>query len=279
MKARINAKILRCCGGRISKIFYKFPVSTNLVKFSEMELVDDEDVETMVALYCGNGRDKNTPIHLFAELVGMQQNEDVNASGEEHGAQEPWMVAPISYVDSETIMGGIGIDLNITPNIDVVGGEEECGSGHWDEEADSDSDPDVDDVPDDIDDKDVNNDGNINASSVGDQMRRILMHNNLGPQMSLTNPDAAYVAEFPEYPEIVHPHRLTVNSDYEELFIGQIFERINTYLRGMCLQRLSRFSQTEGYAGIQEVVRNQAESVMKWTLGRNPTVSVVDYAG
>ncbi|PPD75332.1 hypothetical protein GOBAR_DD27759 [Gossypium barbadense] len=154
----------------------------------------------------------------------MEQNEDVNASGEEHGAQEPWMVAPISYVDSESTMGRIGIDLNITPDIDVVGGEEEGGSDNWDEEVDSDGDPDVDDVPDDIDDEDVNNDGNINASSVEDQMRCILMHNNPGPHMSLIDPVAAYVAEFPEHPEIVHPHRLIVNSDHEELFIGQRFE-------------------------------------------------------
>ncbi|PPD76338.1 hypothetical protein GOBAR_DD26733 [Gossypium barbadense] len=173
-----------------------------------MEVVDDEDVETMVALYCGNGSDKNALIHLFAELVGMEQNEDVNASDEEHGAQEPWMVALISYVDSESTMGGIGIDLNITPDIDVDGGEKEGGSYHWDEEVNSDGDPDVDDVPDDIDDEDVNNDRNINASSVREQMRCILIHNNPGPHMSLIDPDAAYVAEFPEYLEIVHPHGL-----------------------------------------------------------------------
>ncbi|PPD89984.1 hypothetical protein GOBAR_DD13082 [Gossypium barbadense] len=140
-----------------------------------MEVVNDEDVETMVALYCGNESDKNAPIHLFAELAGMEKNEDLNASDEEHGAQEPWMVAPISYIDNESTMGGIGIDLNITPDIDVVGGEEEGGSDHWDEEVDSDSDPDVDDVPDDIDDEDVNNDENIDASLVGEQMQRILM--------------------------------------------------------------------------------------------------------
>ncbi|PPS13909.1 hypothetical protein GOBAR_AA06667 [Gossypium barbadense] len=35
------------------------------IKFTEMELVDDEDVETMIALYCGNESDKNTPIHLW----------------------------------------------------------------------------------------------------------------------------------------------------------------------------------------------------------------------
>ncbi|PPD69220.1 hypothetical protein GOBAR_DD33902 [Gossypium barbadense] len=188
-----------------------------------MEVVDDEGVETMIALYCGNGSDKNAPIHLFAELAGMEQNEDVNASDEEHRAQEPWMVAPISYVDSESTMGGIGIDLNITPDIDVVPGEEEGGSNHWDEYVDSDGDPDVDDVPNDIDAEDVNNNGNIDASSVGDQMRRILIHNNLGPQMSLIDPETAYVAEFSEYPEIVHPHGIAVNSDHEELFIGQRF--------------------------------------------------------
>ncbi|PPD89558.1 hypothetical protein GOBAR_DD13508 [Gossypium barbadense] len=90
-----------------------------------MELVDDEDMETMVNLYCRNGSEKNAPIHLFVELVGMEQNEDVNASDEEDGAEELWMVAPISYVDSESTMGGIDINLNITPDVDMVGGEEE----------------------------------------------------------------------------------------------------------------------------------------------------------
>ncbi|PPD96625.1 hypothetical protein GOBAR_DD06344 [Gossypium barbadense] len=213
MKARINAKILRRCGRRISKIFYKFPVSTNPVKFVEMELVDDEDVETMVDLYCGNESDKNAPIHLFAELAGMEQNEDVNASDEEHGAQELWMVAPISYVDKEG------------------------GGDHWDEEVDSDGDPDVDDVLDDIDDEDVSNDEGINASSVGEQMQRILIHNNPGPHMSLIDPDAAYVAEFSEYPEIVHPHGLAVTSDDEELFIGQKFN-----CKEDCVYAIKRYS-------------------------------------
>ncbi|PPD72260.1 hypothetical protein GOBAR_DD30836 [Gossypium barbadense] len=214
MKGMINAKIVRRCGRSISKIFYKFPVSTDSIKFTEMKLVDDEYMETMIALYCGNESDKNTPIHLFAELVNMEQNEDANAYGEEHGAQEPCMVAPISYVDSESTIGGIGIDLNSTPDIDMVGDDGYDGSDHCDQKVDSDSDPDVDDVPDDIDDEDVNNDGNINASSVGNQMRRIVIHNNPRPRMSLIDPDAAHVAEFPEYSEILPAHRLAVNSDH-----------------------------------------------------------------
>ncbi|PPD95748.1 hypothetical protein GOBAR_DD07227 [Gossypium barbadense] len=198
-----------------------------------MELVDDEDVETMVDLYCGNGSEKNALIHLFAELVGMEQN----ASDEEDGAEEPRMVAPISYVDSESTMGGIGIDLNFTPDVDMVGGEEECageeegGGDHWDEEVDSDADPDLDDVPNDIDAEDVN------ACSVGEQMRRIVIHNNLGPHMSLIDPDAAYVSEFPEYPEIYHAHGQAVTSDDDELFIGQRFS-----CKEDCVYAIKRYS-------------------------------------
>ncbi|XP_052877232.1 uncharacterized protein LOC128283858 [Gossypium arboreum] len=187
-----------------------------------MELVDDEDVETIIALYCGNWSDKNSPIHLFAELAGMEQNEDITAYGEEHATEEPCVVAPISYVDSESTIRGIDNDLNVTPNIDVI---------------DSDSDPDVDDVPDDIDDEDVNDDGNINTSSVGNQMRRIVIHNNPGPHMSLIDPDAAYEAEFPEYPEILLAHWLAVNSDHEELLVGHRFES-----KEECVFAIKRYS-------------------------------------
>ncbi|PPD85646.1 hypothetical protein GOBAR_DD17416 [Gossypium barbadense] len=147
------------------------------------------------------------------------------------------MVAPISYVNSESTIDEIGIDLNITPDIDVVGDDGYDGSDHCDQEVDSDSDPDVDDVPDNIDDEDVNNDGNINASSVGNQMRRIVIHNNSGPHMSLIDPDAAHVAKFPEYPEILPAHRLAINSDHEELFVGQRFES-----KEECVFTIKRYS-------------------------------------
>ncbi|PPD83304.1 hypothetical protein GOBAR_DD19757 [Gossypium barbadense] len=149
-----------------------------------MELVDDEDVETIVALYCGNGSDKNAPIHLFAELAGIEQNEDVNAYGEEHGAQELWMMAL------------------------------KC----W--------------------------------------MRHILMHNNPGPHMSLIDPDAVYVAEFPEYPEIVHPHRLAVNSDHEELFIGQRFES-----KEECVLAIKRLATLMPRMGQQQVDQMEVRHV------------------
>ncbi|KAK5842551.1 hypothetical protein PVK06_004923 [Gossypium arboreum] len=41
--------------------------------------------------------------------------------------------------------------------------------------------------------------------------------------MSLINPDAAHAVEFLEHPEILHAHWLAVDSDLEELFVGQRF--------------------------------------------------------
>ncbi|PPD93792.1 hypothetical protein GOBAR_DD09208 [Gossypium barbadense] len=150
----------------------------------------------MIALYCRNQSDQNVPIQLFAELASVESTEDLIAFGEEHRAQEPCMVAPTSYIDSESTICRIDIDHNVAPGIDMVGDDGYDSSDPCDQEVDSDSDPEVDEVPDDTDDEDVNDNGNIKASSVGNQIRHIVIHNNLGPHMSLKNPDAEYVAEF-----------------------------------------------------------------------------------
>ncbi|KAK5792548.1 hypothetical protein PVK06_033663 [Gossypium arboreum] len=86
MKEKISEKIYKRCGRRMSKLFYKFPVSTDPIKFTEMEVVDDEDVETMVALYCGTRSNQNAPIQLFAELAGIEATEDPTSLGEEDRA-------------------------------------------------------------------------------------------------------------------------------------------------------------------------------------------------
>ncbi|KAH1033239.1 hypothetical protein J1N35_045413 [Gossypium stocksii] len=196
MKEKISEKIYRRCGRRISKIFYKFPVSTDPIKFTEIELVDDEDVEIMVALYCQSNQ--NAPIHLFAELAGVEATEDPTPLGEEDGPQEPCMVVPISYVGSQSTIHGINIDLNAAPETDVVSDDVYHNSDPSDYEVDIDSDPDMDDFSDDIDDEGVNEDENINASSVGKQIRRIVIHNNPGAHMPRIDPDATHAAEFPE---------------------------------------------------------------------------------
>ncbi|PPR85000.1 hypothetical protein GOBAR_AA35714 [Gossypium barbadense] len=189
-----------------------------------MDLVDDEDVETMVALYCGTQSNQNTPIQLFAELADIEATEDPTSLGEEDRAQEPCMVVSISYVDSQSTTHGIDIDLNAALETDVVGDDVYHSSDPSDHEVDSESDPDVDKVPDDIDDEGVNDDRNVNASSVRNQVHRIVIHNNPGVHMSRINPDAAHAAEFLEYPEILPAHRMAVYSDPEELFVGQRFE-------------------------------------------------------
>ena len=96
----------------------------------------------------------------------------------------------------------------------------DTSSDPCDQEVDSDTNPDVDDIPDDIDDEDMNDDRNIKASSIGNQMRHIVIHNNPGPHMSLIDPNVAHEAEFLEYPEILPAHRLAVNSEHEVLLVG-----------------------------------------------------------
>ncbi|PPR88022.1 hypothetical protein GOBAR_AA32669 [Gossypium barbadense] len=122
----------------------------------------------------------------------------------------------ISYVDSESTIRRINIDLNIAPDINVVGDDGYNSSEPCDQEVDSDSDPYVDEVPNDIGDEDVNDNGNINASSIRNQIRRIVIHDNPGPHMSLIDPNAANIVEFLEYPEILLAHRLAVDFDPEE---------------------------------------------------------------
>ncbi|XP_052878540.1 uncharacterized protein LOC128285193 [Gossypium arboreum] len=189
----------------------------------------------MVALF--RHSNQNAPIHLFLELAIVESTEDPTPLGEEDGPQEPCTVVPISYVGSQSTTHGIDIDLNAIPDTDVGGDDVYRSSDPSDYEVDIDSDPDVDDVPDDIDDEGVNEDGNINASLVGNQIRRIVIHNNPEAHMSRIDPDAAHAAEFPEYPEILPAHQMAIYSDPEELFVGQRFES-----KEECVFAIKRYS-------------------------------------
>ncbi|PPR99321.1 hypothetical protein GOBAR_AA21344 [Gossypium barbadense] len=189
-----------------------------------MELVDDEDMETMVTLFCGNQSYQNAPIQLFFELVYVEPVEYLTPLHDEHGVQDPCMVVPISYVDSQSTVHGFGIDLNTTPETDPNVDDGYDSSDPSDHEVDCDSDPNMDKVSDDIDDEDANDDGNVNASSVGNPIRCIVILKDLGAHMSLINPDAAHVAEFPKYPDILPTQQLVRNSEHEELLVGQKLE-------------------------------------------------------
>ncbi|PPS15307.1 hypothetical protein GOBAR_AA05283 [Gossypium barbadense] len=160
-----------------------------------MELVDDEDIETMITFYCRTRSNQNAPIQLFDELAGVEPTEDPTPLGEEHGAQEPCMVVPISYIGSQLTIRRINVDLHAAFETDMVGDNIYHSSDPSDHEVDSNSDPDIDEVPDDIDDEGLNDDGNVNASSVGNQIRRIVIHNNPGKHMSRIDLDEAHAAK------------------------------------------------------------------------------------
>ncbi|PPD70904.1 hypothetical protein GOBAR_DD32213 [Gossypium barbadense] len=134
---RITAKIVRRCRRRISKLFYKFPVSTDPIKFTEVELVDDDDLETMVALYRGNWSNQNASIQLFAELADVEPTENLTP---------------------------LDISLNDASETDAVGDDGYDSSDPSYHKIDSDSGPDMDEVSDDIDDECANDDGNVNVS-------------------------------------------------------------------------------------------------------------------
>ncbi|PPS00297.1 hypothetical protein GOBAR_AA20369 [Gossypium barbadense] len=55
--------------------------------------------------------------------------------------------------------------------------------------------------------------------------------------MLLIDPDAARAIEFPKYPNILPPHRLAVDSEPEELFVGQKFET-----KKECVFSIKRYS-------------------------------------
>ncbi|PPD90085.1 hypothetical protein GOBAR_DD12970 [Gossypium barbadense] len=106
---------------------------------------------------------------------------------------------------------------------DADGNDEYDNNGSSGHEVEDYSHPDLDDVLDDIDDECANDDRNVNASSVGNPSRGIMVHNDLGAHLSIIDPDATYASEFFEYPDILPTHRFVVDSKHKELFVGQKF--------------------------------------------------------
>ncbi|PPD85670.1 hypothetical protein GOBAR_DD17393 [Gossypium barbadense] len=170
MKERISAKIVRHYGKRILKLFYKLSVSSNPIKSSEIELVDDEDVETMVALYSQNKSGHIELTQLFAELADVELTEDFTALSEEYGVQHPY--------------GEDGYDNNAL----------------FDHKVKDFSDLDLDEVPDDIDDECVNRDRNVYASSVGNSSRGIVICNDPKAHILIIDPNMAHASKFPGTP-------------------------------------------------------------------------------
>ncbi|PPD68680.1 hypothetical protein GOBAR_DD34437 [Gossypium barbadense] len=128
-----------------------------------MELIDNEDVETMVALYCRNQSGHTEPIQLFAELVDMEPAKDFTPLSEEHRVQDLCTKVSRAFIDRRSIVEDY-------------------------------SDPDLDEVLDDIDDEGANGNGNVYASSVGNSSRGIVIHNDPEVYMLIVGLDTMHAS-------------------------------------------------------------------------------------
>ncbi|KAH1098590.1 hypothetical protein J1N35_015511 [Gossypium stocksii] len=78
MKRKISAKIAMHCGRMMSKLFYKFPISIDPFKFCEMQLLDDDDLGTMMEIWWSIGSENPQPIELFAEFANLKLVENIS---------------------------------------------------------------------------------------------------------------------------------------------------------------------------------------------------------
>ncbi|PPD68062.1 hypothetical protein GOBAR_DD35060 [Gossypium barbadense] len=76
MKRKISAKIAICCGRAMSRLFYKFSISTDPFNFFEMQLLDDDDLGTMMEIWWSTGSENPQPVELFAELANLEPIEN-----------------------------------------------------------------------------------------------------------------------------------------------------------------------------------------------------------
>ncbi|KAH1129468.1 hypothetical protein J1N35_000846 [Gossypium stocksii] len=120
-------------------------------RFTDMELEDDEDIETMVAFYCPTGSVNTELMQLFVELADVEFDIDLSA-------------LPMS----KNLNSGLRLQIHpvlIKTDVDDEDGYDNNGCSGY--EVEDYSEPNLDEVPDDINNKYANYDGNVYASLVG----------------------------------------------------------------------------------------------------------------
>ncbi|XP_017617579.1 uncharacterized protein LOC108462092 [Gossypium arboreum] len=243
LKRKISTKRASRCGKQMLRLFYKFPVSTDPLKFSEMELEDDDDLGTMIAIYCPPKIENPNPIELFAKITesdpiqvvipASQRSRidfDLNASWEDQlgfGWSMPTPENPNTGRCSYNIPNPCP-RLEIHPEVLATieygdEGSDNDDQSHRDPNDDF-SDLDLDDIPEDIDEEGLVEGENVNPHSVGNTGPGIVIRKNPGSFMTDVDPDVALANEFPEYTNIVLAHLLDEEFGDEELFVGQQFD-------------------------------------------------------
>ncbi|KAH1074081.1 hypothetical protein J1N35_026409 [Gossypium stocksii] len=64
----------------MSRLFYTFPISLDPSKFMKMELVDDDNLGTMIAIYINP-----QPVKLFNELTDVESVQNVTLINQNYG--------------------------------------------------------------------------------------------------------------------------------------------------------------------------------------------------
>ncbi|PPE02556.1 hypothetical protein GOBAR_DD00381 [Gossypium barbadense] len=210
----------------MTKLFYKFTVSSNSIKFTEMKLLDNDDVETTVALYCPPRRLNTESIQLFVELEDAKPVDNVTQISQQYGVKDPRIEVLRSFVHDFDIDLNVGYSnqyggrLQMHPVVidtNALGGDGSDNNDFSNHKGEDFSDPDLDDVLDDIDDEGPDG-GNNHAPSVGNPNRGIVIHNDPEAHMSIVNPDVAHASEFSEYLDIILAHLMLEDPKSKELF-------------------------------------------------------------
>ncbi|XP_016700027.1 uncharacterized protein [Gossypium hirsutum] len=192
-----------------------------------MELEDDDDLGTMIAIYCPLGIENPSPVELFAEITEPDPIQMVipasQRSGIDFDLNVPWEDQSGFVLSAPTPenpnTGGCSYNTLYSSHCLEIHPEVLATIEHCDEGSDNDdqshrdpnddfSDLDLNDIPEDIDEE--------------------------GP---VEDPDAALAREFSEYPDIVPTHLVHNESDEEELFIGQQFDN-----KKDCLHAINKLS-------------------------------------
>ncbi|KAH1098430.1 hypothetical protein J1N35_015351 [Gossypium stocksii] len=206
LKHKISTKKATHCGKQMLVLFYKFLISTDLLKSSEMELENYDDLGRMIVIYCAPEMDNPSPIKLFTEIVEPKLVQFVIPS---YNIPIP---CPYLKINPKVL-------ATIEDSHEGSDNEEQSHYGNKDF-----SDPNLDDIREDIDDQCVMEGEDIHPYSAGSMRYDIVICNNPGAFMTDVHPGAAVACEFSEYPNIVSSHLLDEESKARELFVGQQFD-------------------------------------------------------
>ncbi|KAH1113910.1 hypothetical protein J1N35_007288 [Gossypium stocksii] len=257
LKWKISTKIASHCGKQMLRLFYKFPVSTDPLKFSEMDLEDDDDLGTMIVIYYPSEIENPNPIELFAEIVEPNPIQvvipakqcsridfDINVSWEDQ-----------SILDGQCQLSKIQTPIHPEVLATIEDGDEGFNNddqSHHDPNDDF-SDPDLDGIPEDIDEEGSVEGENANPYSAGNTGIGIVIRNNPGSFMTDVDPNVALAREFPKYTNIMLAHLLDKEFSDEELFVIQQFNN-----KKDCLHAIKQLSLK---LGVDDKVMKSTQSL------------------